>query len=374
MYALLTVASYLNGVHTRRVTLDSVVSCNPDEIARAIEKLCDCRGRYGTNAEVASKRVVVNISLSAPIYMVLPFDSVSLDCVTAVFSIDEFIHMRVNELIEHHKVRLFVVEHGSAGVITRSLPPSCIMPSSLVADGVGLEAVARRLCSKSDLRLADGNPRHLLMFSSNPTKRRFTDYTGRWTDIGFGISSFSDDDDDGDDAHAYDPERRRFRNILCLQTAPCEETYNSVLMWQHRGVSPAALFPFLGALPAICAVAYGSRVARHQIMRTDDLWHSTALSMCLSPPHPTLNCFSSISRQFQLHLQLVGGMSHMLLRKLGLQSNTRARSFVACKVASSLARDVFRCFNEEADGRWVVLHAMLKLWEFVRRFPPLYPR
>jgi hypothetical protein len=159
--------------------------------------------------------------------------------------------------------------------------------------------------------------------------------------------------------------------MLRLQTPQWDQIYNYVLMWQDRGVSPAALFPFLGALPAICAVAYGSRVARHQIMRTDDVWHSTALSMCLSPPHPTLNSgrFSSISRQFQLHLQLVGGMSHMLLRKLGLQSNTRARSFVSCKVASSLARDVFRCFNKEADGRWVVLHAMLKLWEFVRLFP-----
>jgi hypothetical protein len=328
--------------------------------------LCKGRGRYGTNAEAASKRVVVNISLSA-----LPFDSVSLDCVTAVFSIDEFIHMRVCELIDYHKVRLFVVEHGSAGVITRSLPPSCIMPSSTVADGDGLEAVAHRLCSKKNLRLAEGNPRYLLMYSSIPTKRRFTAYTGNWTDIGFGISSFPDDDDDGDGAHASDTQLRRFRNILCLQTPQCDLSYQSVIMWQHRGVSPAALFPFLGALPAICAVAYGSRVARHQIMRTDDVWHSTALSMCLSPPHPTLNSgrFSSISRQFQLHLQLVGGMSHMLLRKLGLQSSTRARSFVACKVASSLARDVFRCFNEEADGRWVALHAMLKLWEFVHVFP-----
>ena len=152
MFALVTLTNWLTAVHTRRLTLESVVHRDPDEVARAIYELCDgMEYGNGANAEAASTRLVISISLSAP-----PVDSVSLDCVTAVASIDEFLRVHMCEKIEDLNVRLFVVEHGSAGHFTRSLPPPCIMPSSVVADGEGLQAVARRLCSKRDFREAEG--------------------------------------------------------------------------------------------------------------------------------------------------------------------------------------------------------------------------
>ena len=213
------------------------------------------------------------------------------------------------------------------------------------------------------------------MFSCKPSKQRFKDYDYSNRDIGFGVSSFDDDDGHGDDGEqASDAGRRCFRNILVILTPRKDIINNVVFKWRHRGVSPAALFPFSGALPALSAVAYGSRVVRQQVsvlevrQRTRDAGHTAALSMCLCPPHAALNSsFSSISRKFQLQLQLTGGMSHALLRKC----STRARMLVACKVASSLARDVFRCFNEEADCRWVSFNAMMQLWHFLKGMPRL---
>ena len=201
------------------------------------------------------------------------------------------------------------------------------------------------------------------MFSCKPTKRRFTDYTGAATDIGFSISTFPERDD-GELAQASDSDCRRFWCMVVISSARQQVSTNGVMSWQHAGVSPAALFPFSGALPAFCAVVYGSRVVRQQIMRSGDVWHSAALAMCLCPPHATLNSsFSSISRAFQLHLQLLGGMSHALLTKLDLQC--KARGLVARKIASILARDVFRCFNEEGDRRWVAFIATKELWTFL---------
>ena len=80
--------------------------------------------------------------------------------------------------------------------------------------------------------------------------------------------------------------------------------------------------------------------------------------------------FSSISRAFQQRLQLLGGLSNALLRKLGLPVSARScddvQTMVACKVASSLARHVFRCFNEEGDRQWVAFIAMNHLWMFLK--------
>ncbi len=102
----------------------------------------------------------------------------------------------------------------------------------------------------------------------------------------------------------------------------------------------------------------------------EDVGHAAALLISLCPSHPTVRgSFSSISRLFQLRLPLLGGWTHALLGKLGMQGSAQRYGemmrIVASKVASSLARHVFRCFNEEADRQWVAFIAMNHLWKFL---------
>jgi hypothetical protein len=48
----------------------------------------------------------------------------------------------------------------------------------------GLEAVARRLCSKSDFKYSERKPRWMLSFSCKPSKRHFKIFDGSNTDVG----------------------------------------------------------------------------------------------------------------------------------------------------------------------------------------------
>ena len=83
----------------------------------------------------------------------------------------------MRSIIESLKLRLFIFENGTAGVFSRSVLRSCIMPSS-VASGEGLGALARRLCSKSDFEFSERKPRWMLAFSFKPSKRHFPNYDG----------------------------------------------------------------------------------------------------------------------------------------------------------------------------------------------------
>ena len=181
--------------------------------------------------------------------------------------------------------------------------------------------------------------------------------------------------------HGHESERRSFSVFICVQTSNQSTQANLSLSWKHAGVSPAALLPFSAALPALCAVAYGCRIVRQQILKSTGrftkmqsaaaAWPTPALLITACPSHPTMrSSFSSISRAFQQRLQLLGGLSNALLRKLGLPVSARrcddVQTMVACKVASSLARHVFRCFNEDGDRQWVALIAMNRLWDFLK--------
>jgi hypothetical protein len=181
--------------------------------------------------------------------------------------------------------------------------------------------------------------------------------------------------------HDYESERRCFSVIICVQKSNQSTMVNLSLSWKHAGVSPAALFPFSAALPALCAVAYGCRIVRQQILKSTGsvtkmqsaaaAWHTAALLITACPSHPTMrSSLASISRAFQQRLQLLGGLSNALLRKLGLPGSARScedvQTMVARKVASSLARHVFRCFNEEGDKQWVAFIAMNHLWKFLK--------
>jgi hypothetical protein len=112
------------------------------------------------------------------------------------------------------------------------------------------------------------------------------------------------------------------------------------------------------------ALVRTAAVVQQQIQRTADAWHTVALSKIICPPHSIMcSSTSSIPRAYQLHLQLLGGISHTLLRKLDLQC--KARGFVACKVASRLARGLFRCLNEEGDRRWVAFIATKSMFNYL---------
>ena len=351
MFALVTLTSWCNALHTQHLALDSVVENDPDKAGVAIADICYGDGWPGhaeADAEMAATRVVVTIAASAS-----PFDSVPLQCVTVVASVDEFLKMRVCAMLKSRGRRLYVVENGTAGTFTRSIPRSCLNPYCVASDE-DLVDIARRLCTDEDFEEAELNPQWMLAFCSKPwVGLPGLNYVR--TDVGLGISST---------VHGDDLERRCFRTLISIQTRQQSSMKAINMSWNHAGVSPAALFPFSAALPALCAVVYGSRVVRQQIMRTGDLWHTAALAMCLCPPHSTLNSsFSSISRAFQLRLQLLGGVSHALLEGLGLPC--RARTLVACKIASSLARHIGRCFNEEADRRWVAFIVTKVLWDFL---------
>ena len=180
--------------------------------------------------------------------------------------------------------------------------------------------------------------------------------------------------------HDHESERRCFSVNICVQTSNQSTMANLSLSWKHAGVSPAALFPFSAALPALCAVAYGCRIVRQQILKSTGsvtkmqsaaaAWHTAALLITACPSHPTMrSSLSSISRSFQQRLQLLGGLSNALLRKLGVPRSARSgdnvQTMVALKVASSLASHVFRCFNEEGDKQWLAFIAMNHPWKFL---------
>jgi hypothetical protein len=103
----------------------------------------------------------------------------------------------------------------------------------------GLEAVARRLCSKSDFKYSERKPRWMLSFSCKPSKRHFKNFDGSNTDVGVGISTFPDDDGE----QGSDPEVRHFRNILCIQTDRSSMMFNTVTI--EPGSIEEQLFSYL---------------------------------------------------------------------------------------------------------------------------------
>jgi hypothetical protein len=76
-----------------------------------------------------------------------------------------------------------------------------------------------------------------------------------------GVSSTTD---------GHETERSCFSVIICVQTSNQSTLANIRLSWKHAGVSPAALLPFSEALPALCAVAYGCRIVRQQILKSTE--------------------------------------------------------------------------------------------------------
>jgi hypothetical protein len=345
VFALATVSSMCTALHTQLLNLDLVVEQDRNKL---ISHIYDWeQGDEAAQAELASNRVVATIAGQA-----LPFGSVPMQRVTAITGLHEFVRNRVCSMTDYLAARLFVVENGTAGSFTRSLPRECVLPYSVASDE-DLVELARRLCSVEDFEEAELKPHSMLTFSCNPfcgqDMRRI--YYKR-DHIGMGVSSTT---------HGHESERRSFSVFICVQASQKSMQANVRLSWKHAGVSPAALLPFSAALPALCAVAYGCRIVRQQILKSTGIvtkmqsaaaaWHTAALSITTCPSHPTMrSSFSSISRAFQQRLQLLGGLSNALLRKLGLPVSARScddvQTMVACKVASSLARHVFRCFNE----------------------------
>ena len=352
-------------LHTQLLNLDLVVEQDRNKL---ISHIYDWeQGDEAAQAELASTRVVATIAGQA-----LPFGSVPMQRVTAITGLPEFVRNRVCSMTDYLAARIFVVDNGTAGSFTRSLPRECVLPYSVASDE-DLVELARRLCSVEDFEEAELKPHRMLTFSCKPWGGQdVRSFYYKRDHIGMGVSSTT---------HGREFERHRFSVFICVQTSQTSTQANIRLSWKHAGVSPAALLPFSAALPALCAVAYGCRIVRQQILKSTGIvtkmqsaaaaWHTAALSITTCPSHPTMrSSFSSISRAFQQRLQLLGGLSNALLRKLGLPVSARScddvQTMVACKVASSLARHVFRCFNEEGDRQWVAFIAMNHLWKFLK--------
>jgi hypothetical protein len=144
VFALVTLSSICSALHTQHLTLDSVVKQDRNEL---ISKFF--YHEEADQAELAATHVVVTISGQA-----LPFiGGVPMQHVTAITGLNEFVRNRVCSMTDYLASRIFVVENGTAGSFTRSLPHACVLPYSVASDE-DLVELARKLCSVEDFEEA----------------------------------------------------------------------------------------------------------------------------------------------------------------------------------------------------------------------------
>jgi hypothetical protein len=65
---------------------------------------------------------------------------------------------RVCSMTDYLAARIFVVDNGTAGSFTRSLPRECVLPYSVASDE-DLVELARRLCSVDDFEFSELKPK-----------------------------------------------------------------------------------------------------------------------------------------------------------------------------------------------------------------------